>query len=634
MPISATSTNSRAPRVEDANDLAAALIDRVGPRIVLALPLGLGKANHIANALYDRVAADPGLSLTIVTALTLEKPYYGDELQRRFLGPIAERLFDGYPELHYAEARRRGTLPDNIRVEEFFFLAGSQLGNPSSQQQFICANYTHALNCILDRGINVLAQLVASDAPAYGAERYCLSCNTDLSGDLLEARRQGQADFVFVGQVNGELPLMGGDGLVGEAEFDFILEGDACQFPLFAPPKEPIYPEQYAAALHIARLIPDGGTLQMGIGAIGDALAHCLILRHRHNRLFRHLLEALDEHAPEPPGNALAPFKDGLHGLSEMLVEGFLDLWDADILKREVEGKVLYAAFFLGSRSLYQRLRNLDHDRRDKIAMCSVLFANELYGDEDAKRRQRLQARFVNKAMMASLLGEIFSDTLANGQTVSGVGGQYNFAAQAFALDGARSILALPATRTRRGEVHSNLVWSQGHATLPKHLRDIVVTEYGCADLRGKTDAEAIAAMLNICDSRFQQSLRQQAVAAGKLPRDYQIPAKHRHNDPERVRRQLEGFMDNLPPFPLGSDFDTTERQLLPVLQHIQNRAHSKKELLLLALQGLMGAPSTETQHGLTRLRLDKPGSFREGFLRYLVKGAYHQLEGKVHNLH
>jgi len=80
-------------RFTNADALAADIIRTVGPNIVLALPLGLGKANHIANALYARAAQDRTIKLTIFTALTLEKPRYGSELERRFLEPVIERLF-------------------------------------------------------------------------------------------------------------------------------------------------------------------------------------------------------------------------------------------------------------------------------------------------------------------------------------------------------------------------------------------------------------------------------------------------------------------------------------------------------------------------------------------------------------
>ena len=68
--------------------------------------------------------------------------------------------------------------------------------------------------------------------------------------------------------------------------------------------------------------------------------------------------------------------------------------------------------------------------------MMPVSFTNQLYGDEDIKRRARVDARFVNNAMMATLMGAAISDGLENGQVVSGVGGQYNFVAQAFELAG------------------------------------------------------------------------------------------------------------------------------------------------------------------------------------------------------
>src|ERR1700689_5791516 len=95
----------------EADAIAEAILRDVGSTIVLGLPLGLGKANHIVNALYKRAPADPSIDLTIFTALSLEKPHYGNELERRFLEPVIERLFGGYPELAYTRALRHGGLP-------------------------------------------------------------------------------------------------------------------------------------------------------------------------------------------------------------------------------------------------------------------------------------------------------------------------------------------------------------------------------------------------------------------------------------------------------------------------------------------------------------------------------------------
>ena len=130
-----------------------------------------------------------------------------------------------------------------------------------------------------------------------------------------------------------------------------------------------------------------------------------------------------------------------------MFFEAFLELIDADIIRREVDGALLHAAFFLGPKAFYRRLREMPPEQLARIQMKAVSFTNEIYDEEAAKRVARRNARFVNNAMMATLLGGVVSDGLEDGRVVSGVGGQYNFVAQAFALEGARSILTLEASR-------------------------------------------------------------------------------------------------------------------------------------------------------------------------------------------
>src|SRR2546425_2659239 len=195
---------------DQADAVADAIIARVGKNIMLALPLGLGKANHVANALFARAAADRSIRLRIFTALTLERPRPRGELEQRFVAPLAERIFAGYPDLAYAAALHEGRLPANIEVDEFFFQAGTRLGVAASQRDYISANYTHALRYVLERGVNVVAQLVAKRMRG-GESRMSLSCNPDLTLDLLARRRRGECDFLFVGQINSELPFMAGD---------------------------------------------------------------------------------------------------------------------------------------------------------------------------------------------------------------------------------------------------------------------------------------------------------------------------------------------------------------------------------------------------------------------------------------
>ena len=607
----------------DPDALAEDIIREVGTHLVVGLPLGLGKANHIVNALYARAAADRAISLTFFSALTLEKPKPANLLERRFIAPVIERLFGGYPDLTYANALHTDALPPNIRVIEFFFLAGRWLHVPFAQQHYISANYTHASSYLLARGLNVVTQLVAKRV-VDGVTRYSLSGNTDTTLDILRARSEGRAAFKLVGQVNSELPFMPGAGDLPAEQFSAMLDSPETEFPLFAPPSEPITDSKYAIGLHAASLVRDGGTLQIGIGQIGDALAQGLIVRHRDNAQFHAIMQRLSAPAEGFSPRQTGPFETGLYGLSEMLTEAFIGLIDAGILTRAVDGVVLHGAFFLGPKSFYRALREMTPEQIARIQMMPVSFTNELYGDEDLKRRARVDARFVNNAMMATLMGAAISDGLENGQVVSGVGGQYNFVAQAFALAGARSVLTLEATRQAGAKPQSNVRWSYGHETIPRHLRDVIVTEYGVADLRGKSDAEVIAAMLAVADSRFQSELTRQAKDAGKLPKQFVIPADHRENFPERIARALKPARDAglLPSFPFGSDFTDVERRLIPALQILQEAQGTPLQLAGLLWQGLTRPPDAADRESLARLGLDNPANLAERAYRALVGAA------------
>jgi hypothetical protein len=207
---------------------------------------------------------------------------------------------------------------------------------------------------------------------------------------------------------------------------------------------------------------------------------------------------------------------------------------------------------------------------------------------------------------------------------ISGVGGQYNFVAQAFALSGARSILTVEATRQARGKTQSNIHWRYGHETIPRHLRDIIVTEYGVADLRGKSDAEVIAAMLAVTDSRFQDDLMRQAREAGKLPKTFELPADCRDNHPGRIARALQPAREAglLPSFPFGSDFTDAEQRLIPALQMLQEAQRAPLRLAGLLWQGLVGSPDASDRKCLARLGLDIPATWPERVYRALVSAA------------
>jgi hypothetical protein len=166
--------------------------------------------------------------------------------------------------------------------------------------------------------------------------------------------------------------------------------------------------------------------------------------------------------------------------------------------------------------------------------------------------------------------------------------------------------------------------WCYGHQTIPRHLRDIFVTEYGVADLKGKTDAGVIAALLQIADSRFQDELARAAKDAGKLPKSYQIPGAFRENLPERISAALKPAREAglLPAFPFGCDFTDVEQRLIPALEILQTAQRSPLRLLLLLWQGFVRTPDAAQTECLARLGLDKPATLAERMYRALVSAA------------
>ncbi|MCA0901066.1 acetyl-CoA hydrolase/transferase C-terminal domain-containing protein [Microbulbifer agarilyticus] len=702
-----------------------AVLERVGKRIVLGLPLGIGKANHFANALYARAEADPRISLTIFTALTLERPASGNELQRRFVQPLLDRLYSDYQDLAYNQARRKGLLPRNVEVCEFFMQPGSMLNVASAQQDYVSTNYTLVPRDLLDRGVNVVAQMVSPATDT--SSDYSLSSNPDLTLPLLElAEARNHGPIVLVGEVNPRLPFVGGDARVSATLFDFLLEGDAFEQEIFPAPNAPVRITDYALSFHIASLVKDGGTLQVGIGALADAICHVLRLRQTHNQEFSDILHTLqfelDATASSIPAES-SLFTQGIYGASEMVPEGFLHLRRAGVMKRKVyqdaalqsllnsgvvsdcaseelllalrdSGRIqsplteedtkflqdmgiidpsyswrghrfldeggeleecdlhsaagrqkllgsvagkpitggtwLHGGFYLGSTSLYRELREMDPDELAGINMTGIDYINALEKQRELKSVQRQHARFVNSAMMVTLNGAVVSDGLANGKVVSGVGGQYNFVAQAQELPGARSIIALSSTRTTGGRVQSNIVWEYPNCTIPRHLRDIVVTEYGIADLRGKTDRDVIVSMICIADKRFQRELLAKARAAGKVERGFKIPPAYRNNTPHRLQAIFEqGHRPALLPYyPLGTDFTAPEAQLAVALQSLKEAGRNIFSYWPLLRKGRDIAKHRLDEFPAVRAcleRLDFYGSddYHHRLLAYLVAGAY-----------
>jgi acyl-CoA hydrolase len=686
--------------------------------IVLGLPLGIGKPNPFVNLLYRRIKAMGGDAqprrLTIITALSLERPEGKSELEQHFLAPLVERVFKDYPDLDYVKDLRAGELPAHIEVSEFFLKTGDYLGNERAQQAYISTNYTFVARDMGVLGVNVIAQAVAARETAAGTE-LSLSSNPDVTFELAQRQAEAGRPLLTVGIINREMPFMPNQAIAPPGFFDVVVTDAAGTHTLFAPPNGKVSTADYAIGLHAASLVADGGTLQIGIGALGDAIAQALIVRERDNAEYRRIMAALCPGGLQ--GRELGGFDEGLYGCSEMFVNGLLRLMQAGILRREVfddeavqglvnggrapglavtpdtllvllqagriqpaldaaslawlkklgvltghvalggdgeldvkgrritnrlddaavrtalyeagglgqrlaGGVVLHGGFFLGPTDFYEQLRRMPPDRLAKIDMTRIDFINQLHGQSTLKQAQRRKGRFMNTTMMVTLLGAAVSDGLESGQVVSGVGGQYNFVAMAHALPDARSILMLRATHEHKDGLRSTLVWNYAYDTIPRHLRDVVITEYGVADLRAQPDGEVVRRLIAIADSRFQDALVAQAKAAGKLDAGYTVPEQHRQNLPEVLRARLQPWRQSglLPDFPFGTDLSAGEIEMVTALRQMQEATRHPVELVAMVLKSLVSTREAPPAY-LQRLGLDDATSFKKMFLRKLFAG-------------
>jgi acyl-CoA hydrolase len=717
--------------MQDEEVIVNDVIAQVGNTINLATPLAIGKANHVINAFYRRAKQDQSVKLNIMTALTLEKPKGKSLLEKRFLEPFVKRVFGDYPDLDYELDRVNNALPANIQVFEFYYPAGKFLRNAREQQNYISSNYTHVVRDLMDRGANVIAQLI-SPCETTDTSRFSLSGNPDIALDLIKMMQlreeQEGVPFAIVGQVNPNLPYMFGDAEVGADNFHYVLDNPEYYYRIFGAPKLSIPEREYIVGLYLSTLIRDEGELQVGIGAMGDAFVHSLILRQKNNQDYQQVLQALE--VEEKFGEVInriggtGILEKGLFGASEMIMDGFLHLYEAGILKRLVYddlpiqrllneelighevapatlelllqrkvvhmylshddfdylvkfgvfkeglhyedgfiatseglriaadftreeskqqimehclgdrlkgGAIVHGGFFLGPQEFYQKLKALPEQERRLFNMRSVRRINHLYGHEEIDRLQRKNARFINTCMKVTLSGHIVSDGLEDGRVVSGVGGQYNFVAMAHELPDGRSLINLRATRQEGTREKSNILWNYGHVTIPRHLRDIVVTEYGIADLRGKTDSEIIEELLKITDSRFQNKLMLQAKKVGKLRSDYQIPEKFRNNYPETISQKFVTFRNKglFPPFPFGTDFTEQEQVVGKALKSLKRKSHSKWLLFKLLIKALFTRSIPEEQKPyLERMGLWQAKGVEEKIFRNLLANELNNVLG------
>jgi 4-hydroxybutyrate CoA-transferase len=289
-------------------------------------------------------------------------------------------------------------------------------------------------------------------------------CSLGISVDV--ARAATQTARYVVAQVNPRMPRTHGDGLVHQSVFHSMVEWDE---PIPEHRPSPPNPVDAAIGRHVAGLVQDGATLQMGIGAIPDAV-----------------LTALDGHR-----------RLGIH--TEMFSDGVIRLVEKGVItgedKRVHPGKIV-AGFVMGSRRLYDFV-----DDNPLVTMLDIAYVNDT-----AVIRRNPRVCAINSAIEVDLTGQVCADSIGE-RLYSGVGGQMDFMRGASLSEGGRPIIALPST-TSRGEsrIVPVLKTGAGVVTTRAHVH-FVVTEHGVADLYGRSLRQRANALIAIADPAQRDSL-------------------------------------------------------------------------------------------------------------------------------
>jgi len=284
------------------------------------------------------------------------------------------------------------------------------------------------------------------------------------------ARAAVETAKCVIAQVNPNMPRTHGEGMIPVRELDALVYVDE---PLPEHPPAPLGPVETAIGNHVASLVEDGATLQLGIGAIPDATLAAL---RNHKRL-------------------------GIH--SEMISDGVIDLVESGVItnseKKIRPGKIV-VGFINGSRRLYDFV-----DDNLILSMAEMSFVND-----GAIIRQNPKVTAINSAIEVDYTGQVVADSIGE-KHYSGIGGQMDFMRGAALSEGGKPIIALPSV-TKRGE--SRIVpWIKqgaGVVTTRGHVH-YVVTEYGVAHLYGKNLRQRAKAMIEIAHPDHREWLAREA---------------------------------------------------------------------------------------------------------------------------
>ncbi len=344
-----------------------------------------------------------------------------------------------------------------------YFLGGTTRGPVAESRAEYLPAFFHMYPRLLEArgGVDVLL-ISVSEPDAHGY------CSMGMGIDHLP-RFRDQARLV-IAQMNRNLPRVMGDSFIHLRDIDIIVEEDR---PILELPPVAISETERKIGEYCASLVEDGDTLQLGIGGIPDAVV-----------------------------TFLKEKKDlGLH--TEMAADGIVDLIKNGVInnKRKTinRGKSI-ATFAAGTKKLYDFL-----DNNPAFELRGVDYVNDPY-----VIAQNDNMVSINSAIQIDLMGQINAEVI-KGMQFSGVGGQVDFIRGATMSKGGRAIIALPAT-ARKGTI-SKIVPFLDHgavATTPRTEVNYVVTEYGIAQLWGKTLRERAKELIAIAHPSFREELQEE----------------------------------------------------------------------------------------------------------------------------
>jgi acetyl-CoA hydrolase len=276
---------------------------------------------------------------------------------------------------------------------------------------------------------------------------------------------------IIIAEVNDQMPRTLGDSFIHVSAIDYIVPVD---YPLPELPMGGGKPSDTVKKIagYIAELIPDEATMQMGIGAIPDAV-------------LKHLYEKKDL---------------GIH--TELFSDGVIDLVEAGVItnaKKTLHPGKIIAGFILGTKRLYDWVHN-----NPRIEFLRTEYINDPFV---ISRNDRMVA--INSAIEIDLTGQICADSIGT-KLYSGVGGQLDFIYGASRSKGGVPIIALPSTAKDFSRIVLTLKVGAGVVTTRNHVY-YVITEYGVANLYGKTIRERAQALINIAHPKFREELTKEA---------------------------------------------------------------------------------------------------------------------------